>query len=69
MSRLKPLKIKISELEKFCDEEYILFARCGISKRELRINCYGQFEVWDKNGLVYKDEYMEAAVQIFNNIE
>ena len=66
MSKLKELQLELKDLHKHRTEETILYARCGVTGKEMRLTFYGGIQVW-KDGQLIREFVQEfAAVEFFN---
>lgn len=68
MSKLKELQIELKDLQKHRIEETVLFARCGVTGKEMRLTFYGTIQVW-KDGKLIREFMQEfQAVEFFNDL-
>lgn len=68
MSKLKELQIELKDLQKHRVEETVLFARCGVTGKEMRLTFYGTIQVW-KDGKLIREFMQEfQAVEFFNDL-
>ncbi len=66
MSKLKQLQIDINDLSDFRTKETLLYARCGITGKELRITCQGGMQVWKDGKVVFEHIQPYPVVEFFN---
>lgn len=67
-NKLKPLVIDLSELSEFREKTTVLFARCGIMRKELRLSLYGGYQVWKDGEKIFEHMQPYPAVEFFNSI-
>ena len=68
MSKLKELQLEVKDLHKHRVEETVLFARCGVTGKEMRLTFYGGIQVW-KDGKLIREFVQEfQAVEFFNGL-
>lgn len=68
MSKLKELQLEVKDLHKHRTEETILYARCGVTGKEMRLTFYGGIQVWKDDQLIREFVQEFAAVEFFNGI-
>lgn len=68
IGKLKPLSVNVDDLIEFKNTEYVLYAKCGVTKKELRLNCNGGIELWHNNTKLLETMQPYTAVEAFNII-
>ena len=63
---IEKLKINVVELSKFRSSQMMLYARCGVTGRDLYINLMGSYELWIDGSKVFTTNDTYEAVQAFN---
>ena len=68
MSKLKELQLELKDLHKHRVEETVLYAKCGVTGKEMRFTFYGGIQVLQNGKLI--QEFVEEfkAVEFFNNL-
>ena len=68
MSKLKELQLEVKALHALRVKETVLFARCGVTGKEMRLTFYGGIQVW-KDGKFIREFVQEfQAVEFFNGL-
>lgn len=67
MSKLKELKLEVKDLHKHRVESTILYASCGVSKKEMRLTFYGVIQIWQNGKLLREFSDELQAIEFFNN--
>jgi len=68
MSKLTPLILDVKELHEYRVEQTHLYAKCGVSNKELRLTFYGGLQVWQNGKIVREFAQPYQAVEFFNNL-
>ncbi len=68
MNKLKGLQLDVKDLNKHRVEETVLYARCGVSGKELRLTFYGGIQVWQNRKLIREFIQEFQAVEFFNGL-
>ena len=64
--KLKELQLEVKDLHKHRVKETALYARCGVTGKEMRLTFYGGIQVWKDGKLVREFEQEIQAVKFFN---
>ena len=67
MSKLKELKLEVKDLHNHRVESKILYARCGISGKQMCLTFYGGIQIWQNGKLLREFSDELQAVEFFNN--
>ena len=68
MAKLKALNLNVTELQKFRTEQTALFAKCGVTGKEIRLTFYGGIQVWQNGELIKEFIQPFLAVEFFNEL-
>lgn len=67
--KLEKLKLDVSDLQKYRENETVLFARCGITGNEIRLNFYGGIEIWNNGVKLYSQIQPYWIIEQFNKLQ
>ena len=68
MDKLNRLQLEVKGLHEYRVNETILFARCGVTGREMHLTFYGGIQVRQNEKIVKEFTEMIPAVKFFNDL-
>ena len=68
MGRLKRQELDLNEFIEWLNKSSIMYAKCSISDKELKVTTRGIFEIWHKGNLAYECQQPFKAIEVYNEL-